>query len=78
MDLIYIVVLFVVVLLQLATLKLGGWLIPFLFGAFGLAFAAAAVGQSANIPFFPYPVLLLGVTSAVTVFYSAFTLRGEN
>lgn len=77
MELIYIVVLFVFILLQLVTLKLGGWLLPFLFGVFGLAFAAAALSQSANIPFFPYPVLLLGVTSAVTVFYSAFTIRGE-
>lgn len=77
MELIYIVVLFVFIMLQLATLKIGGWLLPFIFGAFGLALVVGSLSQSANIPFYPYPNMLLALTSVVTMVFAVSARRGE-
>lgn len=77
MELIYIVVLFVFIMLQMATLKIGGWLLPFIFGIFGLALVAGSTAQSANIPFYPYPNLLLALTSVVVMLFAVNTRRGE-
>lgn len=77
MELIYIFVLFVLMLIQFASMYMGGWLLPAVMGIFGIGFAAVAVSQSANIPFYPYPVLLLGVVSAITLFRAAFVLKED-
>lgn len=70
MEPLYIIVMFVFLTLQLVTLKLGGWILPFLFGIFGLGFTAASLGVSADIPLYPYPNLLLGVTSIVVMLFA--------
>lgn len=71
MELIYIFVLFILMLIQFASMYMGGWLLPAVMGMFGLGFAAVAIGQSANIPYYPYPILLLGVVSAITLLRAA-------
>lgn len=77
MELIYIFVLFVLMLIQFASMYMGGWLLPAIMGMFGIGFAAVAVSQSANIPFYPYPVLLLAVVSAITLYRASGLFRGD-
>lgn len=71
MELIYVVVIFVLILLNLAMLKFGGWLFPLIFGAFSLIMVPVALGQSANIPYHPYPQMLLALVAAVCMFHAA-------
>lgn len=77
MELIYLVVLFVLIMIDLATLKIGGWLVPMIFGMFSLAFTAAALGYIDDIPFSPYPQLLLGITGALVCVYAGIQAKGE-
>lgn len=77
MELIYLVVLFVMIMVDLATLKIGGWLVPMIFGMFSLAFTAYSLGYTTDIPFSPYPQLLLGITGTLVCLYAATRARGE-
>lgn len=77
MELIYIFVLFILMLIQFASMYMGGWLLPMVLGIFGLGFSAVATGQSANIPYYPYPVLLLALISVITMYKAALERKGE-
>lgn len=75
MDLVYFVVLMVFVLLDLVAILLHMPVVSVTVGAFSVIFGAVALGQSANIPFSPYPQVFL-VSMAVLVFLSvAYDLR---
>lgn len=77
MELVYLVVLFVLIMVDLATLKIGGWLVPMVFGMFSLAFTAYSLGYNSDIPFSPYPQLLLGITGVLVCLFAATKARGE-
>lgn len=65
MELIYLVIIFVLIMLDIAVLLVGGWLLPMVFGFFSLTIMGFALDQSANIPFSPYLQLLLGLVGVI-------------
>lgn len=75
MEPLYLVVIFGIVAFQFISLKLGGWLMPFILGIFGLGAAAAALEFRTDIPLFPFPILLLAVVSVVVMLFAAFKMR---
>lgn len=77
MEPLYLVVIFGMVVFEFVSLKLGGWLMPFVLGVFGLATAAGSLTVVSDIPLFPWPTLLLALVSVIVIFYAAFKLRGD-
>lgn len=77
MEPLYLVVIFGMMGFQFVSLKLGGWLLPFVLGVFGFATAAATLSVQSDIPLFPWPTLLLAMVSTIVILYAAFKLRGD-
>lgn len=77
MDYAYLVVLFVLVMLDIALIGFKVPLLGFLFSVVSLSVTAASLSQSANIPYYPYPNVLLALTAVILMFSSALTFRRD-
>lgn len=75
MDYSYLVVIFVLIMLDIALVGFRVPLLGFLFSVVSLSVAAASLAQSANIPFHPYPTVLLALTAVVLMFVSGLTFK---
>lgn len=78
MDLIYVVVLFVFVFLNLAMMKYAGWLISLIIGMFTLTIGGVALGSNylSEIPFSPYLQVFTLVIGSVSMLVSAAKYKG--
>lgn len=67
MEFIYLVIIFVFIMLDVAVLLVGGYLLPFVFGCFSFVIAAASLQPdiAVNIPYHPYLQLALVVVAIV-------------
>lgn len=75
MDYAYLVVLFVLIMIDIALIGFKVPLLGFLFATVSLSVVAASLSQSANIPYYPYPNVLLALTSVVLMFSSGLAFR---
>lgn len=78
MEYAYIIVMFFLVIMNiyLAGSKKSP-LLGFVFAIVSICVVAAAQGMSVDIPFFPLPNVLLGLTAVVTIFSAGLTIRGS-